>query len=251
MNEKLIKIFDAGLSVWILLDLIFLICSLAFVLSTPIYHNLIIFDTFLCAILLCEYFSRFFKAENRKNFLKENWTELIAGIPFDLIMLPFIAYDANMLVVLKVLKFIRILILCLQLFELINVFLRDTYLDEILGISALIVISFTLSLYLFDPSMDSLFDSLWFVISSLTTVGYGDILPNSMIGRIISLILLVVGVLIFSAITASLASYFNKKLLNEGSEDLKMIKDKLDSNEKELKELKEEIVKLNKKLDEK
>jgi uncharacterized membrane protein (DUF106 family) len=58
-------------------------------------------------------------------------------------------------------------------------------------------------------------------------------------------------VLIFSAITGALASYFNKKLLNEGSEDLKEIKDKLDTNEKELKELKEEIARLNKKLDEK
>lgn len=251
MNEKLSKIFDVGLSVWILLDLIFLICSLVFSLSTPIYHNLIIFDTFLCVVLLSEFFSRYFKAENKKHFFIENWTELIAGIPFDLIMLPFIAYDANMLIVLKALKFIRILILCMQLFEVINVFLKDTYLDEILSISALIVISFTLSLYLFDPSMNSLFDTLWFVISSLTTVGYGDVLPNSMIGRIISLILLVFGVLIFSAITAALASYFNKKLLNEGSEELKSIQEKLDSNEQELRELKEEISKLNKKLDEK
>ena len=99
--------------------------------------------------------------------------------------------------------------------------------------------------------MNSLFDSLWFVVSSLTTVGYGDVLPDSVIGKVISLILLIVGVLIFSAITAALASYFNKKLLNEGTEELKTIKDKLDSNEKELKELKEEIALLNKKLGEK
>ena len=139
----------------------------------------------------------------------------------------------------------------MQLFEVINVFLKDTYLDEILSISALIIIGFTLSLYLFDPSINSLFDSLWFVVSSLTTVGYGDVMPNSTIGRIISLVLLIVGVLIFSAITAALASYFNKKLLNEGSEELKSIQEKLDNNETELKELKEEIAELNKKLDEK
>ncbi|WP_406531675.1 potassium channel family protein [Methanobrevibacter sp.] len=250
MNEKLSKIFDIGLSIWILLDLIFLICSLVFILSPQLYHNLIFFDTALCAVLLTEFFYRFFRAENRKDFLIKNWTELIAGIPFDLIMFPFIAND-TMAILLKVFKFFRILILCIQLFEVIKIFLKDTYLDEILGILALTIITFTLSLYLFDPSMNSLFDSLWFVVSSLTTVGYGDVLPDSMIGKVISLILLIVGVLIFSAITAALASYFNKKLLNEGTEELKTIKDKLDSNEKELKELKEEIALLNKKLGEK
>ena len=250
MNEKLSKIFDIGLSIWILLDLIFLVCSLVFILSMQLYHNLIFFDTALCAVLLTEFFYRFFRAENRKDFLIKNWTELIAGIPFDLIMFPFIAND-TMAILLKVFKFFRILILCIQLFEVIKIFLKDTYLDEILGILALTIITFTLSLYLFDPSMNSLFDSLWFVVSSLTTVGYGDVLPDSMIGKVISLILLIVGVLIFSAITAALASYFNKKLLNEGTEELKTIKDKLDSNEKELKELKEEIAILNKKLGEK
>ena len=251
MNEKVSKLFDIGLSIWILLDLIFLICSLGLILPTQIYHNLIIFDTILCVILFFEFFSRYFKAENRKTFFKDNWSEIIAFLPFDLIMLPLIAVDANMLIVLNILKLIRIIILCLQLFEVIGIFLRDTFLDEVLGVFAIIIIAFTLSLYLFDPSINNLFDSLWFVISSITTVGYGDVLPYSTVGRIISLILLIVGVLIFSAITGALASYFNKKLLNEGSEDLKEIKDKLDTNEKELKELKEEIARLNKKFDEK
>ena len=113
----------------------------------------------------------------------------------------------------------------------------------------MIIISFTLCLYLFDPSMNNLFDSLWFVVSTLTTVGYGDILPTSLFGKVITLVLLIFGVLIFSAVTAAMASYFNKKLLYEGSEELKLIKSKLDVTEKELIELKEEIAKLNEKLD--
>lgn len=250
MNEKLSMLFDVVLSIWILLDLIFLTCSLVFNLPANLYYNLVIFDACLCVFLLIEFFNRFFKSDNKKEFFKNNFTELIAGIPFDLLMLPFIAYS-GIIVVLKVLKFIRILILFAQLFEVIDVFLKDTYLDEILGIFLVIIVSFTLGLYLFDPSMNSLFDSLWFVVTTLTTVGYGDVLPNSLIGKVISLVLLIVGVLIFSAITGAMASYFNKKLLNEGSNELKIIQEKLDINEKELNELKEEIAILNKKLDEK
>ena len=250
MNEKWNNYYEFALSIWILLDLIFLTSSLVITLSTKSYYNLIIFDTCLCAVLLIEFFFRFSKAKNKKKFFKSNFTEFIAGMPFDLLLFPFLPY-AGVLSVLKVLKFIRILILFVQLFEVINVFLKDTYLDEIFGIFLIIIISFTLGLYLFDPSMNSLFDSLWFVLSTLTTVGYGDVLPNSMIGKVISLILLIGGVLIFSAVTGSMASYFNKKLLNEGSEELNSINEKLDATQKELKELKEEIANLNKKLEEK
>ena len=250
MNEKLIKLFDTGLFIWILVDLILLICSLVFDLSPNVYHNLIIFDACLCIVLLIEFFNRFFKSDNKNEFFKKNFTEFVAGIPFDLLMFSFIAVP-GVLILLKILKFIRILFLFAQLFEVINTFLRHTYLDEILGILLMIIISFTLGLYLFDPSINSLFDSLWFVVATLTTVGYGDVLPNSVIGKVISLILLIVGVLIFSAITAAMASYFNSKLLNQGQDQMMAIQDKLDRNEKELIELKEEIVELNKKLDEK
>lgn len=250
MKEKFIKLLDICLSIWILLDLIFLISSLVFSFPTKVYHSLIILDTGLCVFLIIEFLLRFFKEETGNKFFINNWSELIAFIPVDLIMLPVMG-NAGLLIGLKILKFIRILVLFMQLFEIIGIFLKETYLDEILGISAMIIISFTLALYMFDPSMNSLFDSLWFVVSTLTTVGYGDIMPDSMIGKVISLVLLIGGVLIFSAITAAMASYFNKKLLNEGSDELKAIKEKLDSNEKELQELKEEISKLNKKLDEK
>ncbi|MDO5815743.1 MAG: ion channel [Methanobrevibacter sp.] len=250
MKDKLIKLYNVGLFILISLDLIFLTSSLVFNLPTHAYYNLVIFDTCLCVILLYEFFNRFFKADDKREFFISNWTEFIAGIPFDLLMFSAVGY-VELTTVLKVFKFIRILILFLQLFEVIRVFLRHTYLDEILSIFLMIIISFTFGLYLFDPSMNSLFDSLWFVVSTLTTVGYGDVLPTSTIGKVISLILLIGGVLIFSTITAAMASYFNKRLLNEGADELKSIQQKLDSNVEELKELRREIADLNRKLDEK
>lgn len=250
MKDKLIILYNVGLFILILLDLIFLTSSLVFNLPAHAYYNLIIFDTLLCIILLYEYFNRFFKADNRKEFFISNWSELIACIPVDLLMFSVVGY-VDLTTALKILKFIRILILFLQLFAVVHLFLKQTYLDEIIGIFLMIIISFTLGLYLFDPSMNSLFDSLWFVISTLTTVGYGDVLPTSTIGKAISLILLIGGVLIFSAVTAAMASYFNKRLLSEGADELKLIQKKLDSNEEELKELRKEIAVLNKKLDEK
>ena len=91
--------------------------------------------------------------------------------------------------------------------------MKKTHLDEVFGITLLVVLASTLGLYLFDPSINSLFDSLWFVLSTITTVGYGDILPQSGPGKIIGLIILIIGVLIFSTITGAIASYFARTIL--------------------------------------
>ena len=108
-----------------------------------------------------------------------------------------------------------------------------------------------MDLYLIDPGMNNLFDNLSFVVVSLTTVGYGDITPNTISGKIVSLILLIVGVFIFSAITGAISTYFMDNLLKEGSFHIQELKKQLDEtnnqlvkNEEQIKDLKQEIKEL-------
>ncbi|WP_297979692.1 ion channel [uncultured Methanobrevibacter sp.] len=249
------NIFTIGLSILIIFDIIFLIFSLAYNLSDSVYFNIILFDTFVCILLLIEFFSRFSKSGERKKFIINNFSELYPAIPFDLIFIPILIIVPELAGLLILLKFIKIILLAYQFFKTIGVFLKDTYLDEIFAIFIIVIVASTLALYLFDPSMTDLFDSLWFVIVTLTTVGYGDILPSTAIGKYISILLLIFGVLIFSAVTAAMASYFMKKLItneNYYEENLvdnndEIIKNKLKSTEKELEEIKSEL-KENKKI---
>lgn len=240
MNRKLSNFINIGLSLIILADLAILIFTLVFDLS-KLYITVVIFDTVISIILLSEFISRLRKESDRRQFFIKNWSELIAAIPFDLIMFPFVLYSPGFMATLKVLRFIKIIALVLQFFETIDVFLKKTHLDEILGITLLIVIASTLGLYLFDPSMNSLFDSLWFVISTITTVGYGDVMPNSGIGRVIALIILIIGVLIFSTITGAMASYFTRKVIfaedfniTENDDNIKLLKEDLSFNKTNL-----------------
>ena len=158
-------------------------------------------------------------------------------------MLPFVL-NGSLLRVFKVLKFIKVIALFSQFFETIDFFLKKTHLDEIFGITLLVVLGSTLGLYLFDPSINSLFDSLWFVLSTITTVGYGDILPQSGAGKIIGLITLIVGVLIFSTVTGAMASYFARRVLmnedfniTENDTNIELLKDDLSFNKKNLNEV--------------
>ena len=244
--------FNFFLSVLIIIDLILITMTLISDVGESLYYSIVVFDTVVCFILISEFITRLMDSDNKKHFFLKNWTELIAAIPFDLIMLPFVFNYVRFLRLFRVLKFIKVIALFSQFFETIDVFLKKTHLDEIFGITLLVVLASTLGLYLFDPSINNLFDSLWFVLSTITTVGYGDILPQSGPGKIIGLIILIIGVLIFSTITGAIASYFARKLLlnedfniTENDDNIDLLKEDLSVNKKNLSEVHSKVFKID------
>ena len=250
------KKYNFFLSALILIDLVLITLTLISNVPENLYYGIVVFDTALCIILIIEFFTRFLDSDNKKRFILKNWTELIAAIPLDLIMMPFVLSDAGLLRLFKVLKFIKVIALFSQFFETIDIFLKKTHLDEIFGVTLLVVLASTLGLYLFDPSITNLFDSLWFVLSTMTTVGYGDIMPQSGIGRIIGLIILIVGVLIFSTVTGAMASYFARKVLmnedfniTENDDNIELLKDDLRFNKKNLNEVHSKVDRIDSDVD--
>ena len=247
--------YNFFLSAIILIDLVLITLTLISNVPENLYYGIIVFDTAICIILIIEFATRLRDSDNKKRFFLKNWTELIAAIPFDLIMLPLTLNNAG-LRLFKVLKFIKVIALFSQFFETIDIFLKKTHLDEIFGVTLLVVLASTLGLYLFDPSITNLFDSLWFVLSTMTTVGYGDIMPQSGIGRIIGLIILIVGVLIFSTVTGAMASYFARKVLmnedfniTENDDNIELLKDDLRFNKKNLNEVHSKVDRIDSDVD--
>ena len=56
-----------------------------------------------------------------------------------------------------------------------------------------------------NPQVDSYGDALWWAICTVSTVGYGDIVPITGLGRVIGAILIIFGVMFFLTWTAVLA----------------------------------------------
>jgi voltage-gated potassium channel len=54
----------------------------------------------------------------------------------------------------------------------------------------------------------SLWDGIWWAVTTITTVGYGDIYPKSVGGRLIAMVVMVVGIAVASVLTAAIASRF-------------------------------------------
>lgn len=91
-----------------------------------------------------------------------------------------------------------------------------------------------------DPNINSMPAALWYIIVSMTSTGYGDVIPATPSGKIIGMIAMIGGILIFASLTAVISSLYVSKLSRAKHEDL----------ESKIEELTAEIEKLNKKIDE-
>jgi voltage-gated potassium channel len=59
-----------------------------------------------------------------------------------------------------------------------------------------------------DANIRSFADALWFSATTVATVGYGDRYPVTTEGRLIAVLLMIVGVTLVGTVTASVAAWF-------------------------------------------
>lgn len=75
-----------------------------------------------------------------------------------------------------------------------------------------------------NSQINSIFDAFWYTLVTITTVGYGDITPDSVAGRIAAMILLIAGVAIFGALSGKFASFLFERQRKKDRGLLKMNK---------------------------
>ncbi len=67
-----------------------------------------------------------------------------------------------------------------------------------------------LAMYLIEhgknPGFNNYFNAVWFVMETITTVGYGDVVPNTYLGKLVDMIIMPVGIATISLLTASIAT---------------------------------------------
>jgi voltage-gated potassium channel len=62
--------------------------------------------------------------------------------------------------------------------------------------------------WLLDPRVTTLADGLWLAFTTAATVGYGDLVPSTLVSRVFSVIVVMLGLAVLSLVTASLAAIF-------------------------------------------
>jgi len=69
-----------------------------------------------------------------------------------------------------------------------------------------------------DASITTFGDALWWTVTTITTVGYGDRYPVTVEGRIVASALMVSGIALLGVVTASIASWFVQTVRTTGQE---------------------------------
>jgi voltage-gated potassium channel len=86
---------------------------------------------------------------------------------------------------------------------------------------------------LIDPAIGTYGDSLWWAVTTVTTVGYGDVVPETAGGRIVAAGLMLTGLglipLITSVVVSILVAQGSRESREAEARDLKLILDRLDA----------------------
>ena len=155
---------------------------------------------FICFFVI-EYIIRLYYAPKKWLFVKKNIFDLIAMIPFDALF-----RTARLM---RLLRLIRIL----KLSKTIQGIFKSGGLNYVLIFSAFITTWGAISIYVIEkgvnPNINSFNDALWWAIVTATTVGYGDISPMTVAGRIVAGVLMLIGIGLIGSITGSVATYFS------------------------------------------
>ena len=86
-------------------------------------------------------------------------------------------------------------------------FLRRENLHRVLLLILGMIVASAIGLWWLEPGRP-LLDWLWWSIVTITTVGYGDLTPSTVPGRIIGIVLMFSGIGVLSMFTATIASFF-------------------------------------------
>ena len=109
--------------------------------------------------------------------------------------------------------------------------LRKENLGRLMVVTFFILVIGTVGIALFEKgrndSLDSIGDAIWWSFVTITTVGYGDIFPQSIGGRIVGVLVMIFGIGFLGMFTATIASAFVERRMNQnrGLKALKGLKD--------------------------
>jgi voltage-gated potassium channel len=108
----------------------------------------------------------------------------------------------------------------------------------IVGLAALLATITAVLEWLIDPAFDSLGEALWFAVTTVSTVGYGDYVPRSGAGQIVAAGLMLAGLalipLITSVVVSTLVAQRNREDRDRVLRQLDVILERIDELDRRL-----------------
>lgn len=248
-KNNILAFVDAFIIILIIVDT-FLLTLITFYPTDPkIFYSIVYFDLAVCIVLFMEFIYNIRKENDKKRYIKEHWYDIIAMIPIDFLSVTFL-YPLRLFRlarIIRVVRVLRVLSLGAKSIKLFFKFLDETHLNMSLGILIFTIFSGSIIFFLIEGGVNnkvqSLYDAFWYVMPTIATVGSVDIIPVTPGGKFLSIFLMIMGLLLFGMLTASIASWYvemkEKKTRKKTQEELEEIKDIVVNMQNEIGEMKE------------
>lgn len=160
-------------------------------------------DFIIWLIFVADVCYRLITTKNKLSYIKRNPFDLIAIIPFDSIF--------RLARLARLIRLIRALTIMRHFLQPVTLILKTNNLDRVLIFLIILIFISSIPIQLIEPTIETYTDAIWWTIVNSTTVGYGDFSPETGLGRLIAIVLMVFGIGLIGLVTSSIASYFSNK----------------------------------------
>lgn len=184
-------------------------------------------DNAVCALFFLDFLITFWRAEDRKAyFLKWGWLDLLSSIPLvDELRWGRLARVFRIFRILRGLRAARLLAEVMVVRRAQSAMLTAALLSMMLVVFAAIAILHLET----DPNSNirSAEDALWWSLSTITTVGYGDRYPVTSEGRLLASVLMIAGVGLFGALSGLVATWLLRPAEHRQEADIDALRDEI------------------------
>ena len=135
--------------------------------------------------------------------------------------------------------------------RLLKIVLKRTGAIKLLCSYVIVFFAVSVAIWIFEPNITRLFDSIWYCFSVATTIGLGDVLATTLVGRVLSIFLSICSILIIAVVPGVITSYYVESTKLRADESSAKFLDDLERlpelSKEELVELSEKVKKFNRK----
>ncbi len=192
-------------------------------------------DTLSCLVFLADVFVRWHREGYAAQYWRWAWLDVLASIPFEPAF--------RSLQAIRIYRFGRLF----RVLKKLNTLTHGTSLNEKLlalpGVALVMVLFSTMLIVEVERAAPNATirtggDALWWALTTVTTVGYGDTFPVTGEGRLIAAVLMLVGIALFGSMSAIITS---KLILPKETRDHEELRKEIRELHAEIRELRRQL----------
>lgn len=188
--------------------LMFILLVVSLILSAIDFRYAALIDSIIIIIFGIDTVFNIYKSDSKSDYVKSHPLEIISMVPVS----PFFRLFKTFSIVYN---FLRLTIIGKKYILPVTKVMREFVVGRLMIYFILIFFILPLPMMWLEPNITGYSDLLWWSLQTITTVGYGDIVISSTMGRIIASLLMILGIGMISTFTSGITQLVIKRGMNK------------------------------------